>query len=97
MGPPNVYRRPGKEFASHQAVDHSRDEYAYRDEFSGRIVSINVSGNFYNIFKRGMGFITRLVRAHLHRYLADFDFRCNSRSAARSDEPQTTEPPAFRP
>jgi hypothetical protein len=45
-----VYRRPGKEFASHQAVDHSRDEYAYRDEFSGRIVSINVSGNFYNIF-----------------------------------------------
>jgi transposase-like protein len=50
----NVYTKLGREFSSHQAVDHSRDEYAYLDKLSGRIVSINISENFYSIFKRGI-------------------------------------------
>jgi ISXO2-like transposase domain len=71
----------GKEFASHQAVDHSRDEYAYLDKLSGRIVSINVSENFYSILKRGInGIYHHVSEAHLHRYLAEFDFRYSNRS-----------------
>jgi transposase-like protein len=48
----NVYTKLGREFASHHAVDHSRDEYAYFDKPTGRTVSINISENFYSIFKR---------------------------------------------
>lgn len=50
----NVYTKLGREFASHHAVDHSRDEYAYFDKLSGHTVSINISENFYSIFKRGI-------------------------------------------
>ncbi len=50
----NVYTKLGREFTSHQKVDHSRDEYAYFDKISGHTVSINISENFYSIFKRGI-------------------------------------------
>ncbi len=77
----NVYTKLGREFASHQAVDHSRDKYAYFDKPTGRTVSINVSENFYSIVKRGItGIYHSVSEAHLHRYLAEFDFRYNNRS-----------------
>jgi len=44
----NVYTKLGREFASHHAVDHSRDEYAYFDKPTGYSVSINISENFYS-------------------------------------------------
>jgi transposase-like protein len=77
----NVYTKLGREFTSHQKVDHSRDEYAYFDKMSGYTVSINISENFYSIFKRGItGVYHSISEAHLHRYLAEFDFRYNNRS-----------------
>jgi len=77
----NVYTKMGREFASHHAVGHSRDEYAYYDRLTERTVSINVSENFYSIFKRGvMGTYHSISEAHLHRYLMEFDFRYNNRS-----------------
>ena len=39
----------GREFASRQAVDHSRDECAYCDKGPDRGVSINVSENYFGI------------------------------------------------
>ena len=39
----NLYTKLGREFASHHSVDHSRDEYAYYDKGTDRVVSINVS------------------------------------------------------
>ncbi len=77
----NVYTRLGREFASHHAVDHARSEYAYFDKPTGRTVSINISENFYSIFKRGItGVYHSISEAHLHRYLMEFDFRYNNRS-----------------
>ena len=77
----NVYTKVGREFASHDAVDHSRNEYAYHDKRSGRTVSINVSENFYSIFGRGItGVYHSISGAHLHRYLKEFDFRYSNRS-----------------
>jgi transposase-like protein len=77
----NVYTKLGREFASHHAVDHARNEYAYFDKLSGRTVSINISENFYSILKRGItGIYHSVSEAHLHRYLAEFDFRYNNRS-----------------
>ncbi len=77
----SVYTSMGKEFASHHAVDHSRKEYAYYDKKTGYTVSINVSENYYSIFKRGLiGVYHSVSETHLHRYLAEFDFRYNNRS-----------------
>jgi transposase-like protein len=76
----NLYTKLGHEFSSHQSVDHSRDEYAYYDKMTGRVVSINVSENYYSILKRGiMGVYHSVSEAHLHRYLKEFDFRYNNR------------------
>ena len=62
--------------------EHSRGEYAYHDRTTGYTVSINVSENFYSIFKRGiMGTYHSISEAHLHRYLKEFDFRYNNRSS----------------
>ena len=68
------YRRIGKEFLSHGAVDHSRKEYARGS------ISTNTVEGFFSIFKRGMvGVYQHCDTSHLHRYLAEFDFRYSFR------------------
>jgi hypothetical protein len=45
-------------------------------------VHTNTVENFYSVFKRGMkGVYQHCSERHLHRYLAEFDFRYNNRSA----------------
>jgi len=80
------YERLGQEFAKHDVVDHSREEYAYIDRQSGVTVSTNtVEGyygyyGYYGVFKRGMvGVYQHCSERHLHRYLAEFDFRYSYR------------------
>jgi ISXO2-like transposase domain len=69
----------GREFAGHHTVDHSRNEYAYK--LDGRTVTVNGPENYFSIFKRGVyGTHHSISEAHLHRYLAEFDFRYNNRS-----------------
>src|SRR3954452_20092971 len=71
-----IYKNVGKEFAEHGTVDHSIDEYV-----RGDIHSNTVEG-YYSIFKRGMkGVYQHCKEKHLHRYLAEFDFRYNHRVA----------------
>lgn len=71
----NHYRRVGKEFASHEAVHHAAHEYARDNVFT------NIIEGFFSIFKRGMkGVYQHCSEAHLKRYLAEFDFRYNTRS-----------------
>jgi hypothetical protein len=78
----NVYTGVGKEFAAHKSVDHSRKEYAYYDRLSKTTVTINTAENFYSLVKRAiMGTYHSISEAHLHRYLKEFDFRYNNRSA----------------
>lgn len=70
------YKRIGKEFAAHQAVEHGAGEY-------GRgLVHTNTVEGFYSIFKRGMrGIYQHCGEQHLFRYLREFDFRYSNRSA----------------
>jgi transposase-like protein len=71
-----IYRGVGKEFASHDAVNHGAKEYA-----RGNITTNTVEG-YYSIFKRGMkGVYQHCSEKHLHRYLAEFDFRYSNRVA----------------
>jgi len=70
------YIKIGKEFAGHSAVDHSKDEYARM----GGFVHTNTVENYFSILKRGIyGVYQHVSEAHLHRYLAEFDFRYSNR------------------
>lgn len=74
------YEAIGKEFASHGVVDHSRKEYGYTDRKTGAKVNTNTVEGYYSIFKRGMkGVYQHCGEKHLHRYLAEFDFRYSNR------------------
>lgn len=76
-----LYRDQLKDFASHDRVDHSKDEYV-REEESKPLIHTNTVENFFSVFKRGMrGTYQHCKEKHLHRYLAEFDFRYSNRSA----------------
>lgn len=71
-----LYSAVGKEYASHEFVTHGRREYVRGD------VSTNTVEGFFSIFKRGMrGIYQHCHEKHLHRYLAEFDFRYSNRVA----------------
>lgn len=71
-----LYPVTGLEFAKHDTVKHSANEYARRDVHANTIESV------FSVFKRGMvGTYQHCGEAHLHRYLAEFDFRYNRRTA----------------
>jgi hypothetical protein len=70
------YKAIGREFASHESVNHGEGEYG-RGE-----VHTNTVENFYSVFKRGMkGVYQHCHEKHLHRYLNEFDFRYSNRVA----------------
>ncbi len=78
----NRYQHIGKEFAAHDVVDHHRKEYGYTDRKTGTKVNTNTVEGYYSIFKRGMkGVYQHCGEKHLHRYLAEFDFRYSNRVA----------------
>jgi transposase-like protein len=71
-----LYHRVGKEFAAHETVNHADYEYARGD------VTTNTVESYFSLFKRGMrGVYQHCGEKHLHRYLAEFDFRYNNRAA----------------
>jgi transposase-like protein len=75
------YSKIGSEFAKHDVVDHSRKEYGYTDRETGTKINTNTIEGYYSIFKRGMkGVYQHCGEKHLHRYLAEFDFRYSNRS-----------------
>jgi transposase-like protein len=76
----NFYPVTGKEFAKHETVKHTVGEYVrYEGE---RVIHTNTIENVFSVFKRGMhGVYQHCGEAHLHRYLAEFDFRFNRRTA----------------
>ena len=70
------------EFAAHDTVNHALDEYARYTSDPSYVISTNAVEGFYSIFKRGMkGVYQHCSEKHLHRYLAEFDFRYSNRVA----------------
>ncbi len=71
-----VYSAIGDEFAAHRTVNHSANEYVKL----GGYVHTNTAEGFFSVLKRGInGIYQHVSEAHLHRYLAEFDFRHNNR------------------
>lgn len=71
-----IYNGVKGDFADHRSVDHSRKEWGYTDRKTGEKINSNTVEGFFSVFKRGMiDVYQHCGEAHLHRYLAEFDFR----------------------
>lgn len=78
-----LYTNMGKEFAEHDTVKHSAGEYV-----RGTVHTNTIEG-YFSVFKRGMkGVYQHCAEKHLHRYLAEFDFRYNRRTALKWTDPE---------
>lgn len=80
-----MYTPVGKEFAGHQVVHHGKKEYLRGDAYT------NTIEGYFSIFKRGMiGVYQQCSEKHLHRYLAEFDFRYSARQKLGVNDQQRT-------
>jgi len=78
------YSKLGQQFAGHGHTNHGAGEYVSR--FNPQVHTNTVEG-FFSIFKRGMrGVYQHASKKHLHRYLAEFDFRYSNRVALGIDD-----------
>ena len=68
-------KKVGTEFALHGSVNHSIGEYVRGDAHT------NTVEGYFSIMKRGIYGRSIMSKQHLKRYLAEFDFRYNERSA----------------
>jgi transposase-like protein len=92
------YYDVGNEFAGHQTVKHSDDEYVRHEAWvdkTGKLhiepIHSNTVENYYSVFKRGMkGVYQHCKEKHLHRYLAEFDFRYSNRVRLGIDDVERT-------
>lgn len=79
------YRQVGRDFP-HEAVNHGIGEYV-----RGGAHTNTVEG-YFSILKRGVnGVYHHVSQQHLKRYLAEFDFRYNNRSALGVEDAERTE------
>lgn len=70
-----------KHFAGHKTVDHSKEEYVRGEAHT------NTAEGYFSLFKKGMKAIYQHCdEKHIHRYLAEFDFRYNHRVAVGVDD-----------
>ena len=84
-----LYPNVAATFAASGTVHHSSGEYArFEDE---KVIHTNTIENVFSVFKRGMhGTYQHCGEAHLHRYLAEFDFRYNRRAKLGFNDDQRT-------
>lgn len=74
------YRALGREFAAHDAVNHTQREYVRGD------VSTNQAESYFAQLKRSLdGTHHHVSRVHLHRYVTEFDFRFSTCKLADSE------------
>lgn len=74
-----VYVTLGREYAEHGTTHHKAKQYV---DFDDRTIHSNTVEGAFSIFKRGMkGVYQHCGEQHLHRYLAEFEFRYNNREA----------------
>jgi transposase-like protein len=84
------YAHLNKHFVSHEFTRHGQGEYVRGETHT------NTVEGFYSVFKRGMkGVYQHCADKHLHRYVAEFDFRYNNRVRLGVDD-QTRTLPALR-
>lgn len=79
-----MYRGLATMHGGHKIVTHGKGEYVNRDDAT---IHTNTIEGYFSIFKRGMkGVYQHCGKQHLHRYLAEFDFRYSNRVAHGVDD-----------
>lgn len=69
----------------HEAVNHNKEFVRYLE--GDESVHTNTAEGFFSIFKRGLvGTYQHMSEQHLHRYLAEFDFRMSNRASLGIDD-----------
>ncbi|MFZ0943426.1 MAG: IS1595 family transposase [Syntrophobacteraceae bacterium] len=72
------------DFNEHWCVCHTKGEYVRLDDPE---IHTNTVEGYFSIFKRGMrGVYQHCAKKHLHRYLAEFDFRYSNRIVKGIDD-----------
>jgi len=80
------YRDMELHFAGHGTTSHGRGQYV---DLADRTIHSNTVEGYFSIFKRGMkGVYQHCGEKHLHRYLAEYEFRYNNRVANGVDDRQ---------
>jgi transposase-like protein len=80
------YTHLGEHFAEHGVVQHNNGEWSRGD------IHTNTLEGYFSIFKRGMkGVYQHCAKKHLHRYVAEFDFRYNNRVGLGVDDGERAE------
>ncbi len=80
-----LYDKIGKEFARHASVKHSQKEYVRGDVYT------NTVEGYFSILKRGIvGTFHHVSEQHLQRYVTEFDFRYNHRTALGVNDNERT-------
>lgn len=83
-----VYKKIGREFASHDSVNHGRGEYVNKIRPS---IHTNTVESSFALLKRGLhGTFHSVSEQHLQRYCVEFDFRWNNRIKLGVDDVQRT-------
>lgn len=68
------YKKLGKEFQSHEVVNHGAGEYVRGDAYT------NTAESFFALLKRGhYGVFHHFGKQHLQRYVDEFSFRWEHR------------------
>ncbi|MBX3595888.1 IS1595 family transposase [Sphingomonas sp.] len=71
------YRNLSASFAAHGFTRHGAGQYV---DYENPIIHTNTIEGAFSIFKRGMkGVYQHCQKKHLHRYVAEFEFRYNNR------------------
>ncbi len=71
-------------------VNHEREEYVRYED--GECITTNTVEGYFSILKRGInGVYHHCSKHHLHRYLAEFDFRYNNRVAKGVNDTERAE------
>lgn len=79
----SLYNKVGKDFASHDKVNHKAKQYAYGD------ITTNTVEGFFSILKRGViGTFHSVSKVHLHRYVGEFEYRYNTRKMTDGERTQ---------
>jgi hypothetical protein len=76
------YWKLGEEYQQHSSVNDSKKEYA-----RGPVTTNTVEG-YFSILKRGLSGRTTTCENHLQRYVTEFDFRYNYRTASAGLTPR---------
>jgi transposase-like protein len=78
------YASLGKHFAGHDFTRHGAGQYV---DYENPTIHTNTIEGAFSIFKRGMkGVYQHCGKKHLHRYVAEFEFRYTNRIATGVDD-----------